>query len=70
MADRSMDFTGNNDWPSIGKALDPANHPATSMPTATQHYDGNVLKDSMSGRSDYTIEKDKTQAASDYFRNQ
>lgn len=28
------------DYPSPGTPMDPADHPATNMPTATQHYDG------------------------------
>lgn len=43
MADRSMDFTGNNDWAQMGKALDPSDHPANNMPDATDHHDGTVL---------------------------
>lgn len=43
MADRSMDFTGNNDWAQMGKVIDPADHPATNMPDATDHHDGTVL---------------------------
>lgn len=43
MTDRSMDFTGNNDWAQMGKAIDPADHPATNIPDATDHHDGTVL---------------------------
>lgn len=41
--DRSMDFTGNNDWAQMGHPIDPADHPATNMPDATDHHDGTVL---------------------------
>lgn len=38
------DFTGNQYWqPKPGSPIDPANHPATSIPDATEHHDGTVL---------------------------
>lgn len=30
----------NRDYPSIGRPMDPSDHPASNMPTATEHYDG------------------------------
>lgn len=38
------DFTGNQYWqPKPGSPIDPANHPATSIPDATEHHDGTEL---------------------------
>lgn len=52
MSDYDPDSTASNysiqpgksvDYPSQGKAMDPADHPSTSMPDATDHHDGTVL---------------------------
>lgn len=44
-------------------------HPAHNMPEPTESYKAQVLRDAMQGRWDYSSEKDRTNEASDIFRD-
>lgn len=37
------EFTGNRYWQSPGNVIDPRDHPATNMPTATEDHQGTKL---------------------------
>lgn len=41
----------NRDYPSIGRPMDPSDHSASNMPTATQDHDGTVLGTDMLKRA-------------------
>lgn len=38
---------GNGSYPGSGTPIDPADHPATNIPDATDHHDGTVLSTGM-----------------------